>query len=95
MAMSSDRVEFTFTDNTNQRGANLAAAERAFGMCAAEARLAFDNCKRIRCRPSQFARFLIYRSDLVDCNRFASLRPKLIPAVPAEDFVDVSRNSSE
>lgn len=89
---SHDRVEFSLPVppskdiNSVQR-----AAVKAFGMHNND----FSPWReyhvpvKIRCRPSQFARFLIYRAEKVDVNQFANLNAILIPA-ETNEFVDVS-----
>jgi hypothetical protein len=47
------------------------------------------------CRPSQFARFLIHRSGVVNNNRFQELRAELfVPRQPEKPF-DVSTNQAD
>lgn len=90
MAMSKDRVEFDLNDYESNFKATVDAAVRAFAMTPQQANHAVRNGKRIRCRPSQFARFLIYRSENVSVNRFGCLNAKLVPAVDHEEIIDVS-----
>ncbi|MES0188967.1 hypothetical protein NKK48_30350 [Mesorhizobium sp. C386A] len=48
----------------------------------------------IICRPSQFARFLIWRSADVDGNRFKQLNAELIPGEIHDHTLDVTRNAA-
>lgn len=91
---SRDRVQFTFSDNHQNQDANVDAAIKAFGMKRSDAVAAFVNQTRIECRPSQFARFLIYRSDAVSINRFRELDAELFIPKPTREKIDVSGNPS-
>lgn len=89
--MSKDRVRFTFTDHDRNRQACIDAASRAFGMNCGQAYDAFLQARMIICRPSQFARFLIYRAEKVDCNAFKQFGAELIPAQSHDPVIDVSK----
>lgn len=94
MTMSTDRVRFKFNDNPKQEAENVAAAARAFGISRDRAMTAFRNEGTIVCRPSQFARFIIYRiEEGVTCNRIAQLQPTLFHEV--EGHLDVSKNPAK
>jgi len=71
MTASHDRVRFKFKDNPMNQRSTCEAAVRAFGLTPAEAQKAWDYEDTIICRPSQFARFLIYRSETCVNNAFA------------------------
>ncbi len=97
MSMSKDLIEFTFTTNSStgrNDEATTRAAHRAFGVSVATLRGHMIVNRRIRCRPSQFARFIVYRveeggmPDGIQC-----LKPKIIPAVD-HSFVGVSTNQA-
>ena len=91
MSMSKDRVRFILTDNRRNKDACVKAAQRAFGMDLYAARAAFDNEATIICRPSQFARFVIYRSQDVTCNAFQQFKAELFMPEDACQL-DVSKN---
>lgn len=93
MAMSKDRVRFFIGD----RYFALPSAKimigkvmaRAFGISA----MASDSWLRdggvwVTCRPSQFARFLIYRNEAGITNGFMDLHAELV-AVRTDDIYDV------
>lgn len=93
MTMSRDRVRFTFSDKYVEIEKNAIAASKAFGIPIGKARALFEVRAIIICRPSQFARFIIYRSERVACNRIQQLRAELF--TPQEECgMDVSRNSA-
>jgi hypothetical protein len=93
MSMSKDRVEFTLLSNSREMAATLKAARRAFGTDFHFKQL--EEGIRIRCRPSQFGRFIIYRvEEGVTCNQVRTLNPKIIPA-PDDVVADVSKNRHE
>lgn len=96
--MSKDRVEFTLTTGT-QTDRNLhetaRAAVRAFGFTHTAALDHLHAHRRIRCRPSQFARFIIFRvEEGVTPNGIQCLAPELVP-VREESVVDVSKRPHE
>ncbi len=89
---SRDAVEFVLPRPSHRDvDGTRDAAIRAFGMSLIQ----FDAWKndgliQIRCRPSQFARFLIYRAENISCNRFKELEAKLVPG-PELSVVDVTK----
>ena len=96
MSMSKDRVHFLLRDNQCNHSATAQAAARAFGMPLQQANSALKACQPVRivCRPSQFARFLIYRSQGVSNNAFSQFEAELHPS-HCDSVVDVSRNPAE
>jgi len=78
MPQSRDRVKFKFTDCDSNKRAAMDAAMRAFKLKHHEADKLWFNCAEITCRPSQFARFLIYRSEGVSNNGFRQFKAKLV-----------------
>ncbi len=92
MAMSRDRVEFKLAAPHSQRCDVQRAADRAFGHGAVKvpSRHA-DTPVIVRCRPSQFARFLIYRNEEGASNSFRELDARLVEE-DCKQFVDVSAN---
>ncbi len=95
--MSRDRVKFNFCDNRQERHENIRAAIRAFGINTEQAGGAFECGSRIVCRPSQFARFIIYRiEEGITINRIAQLKPVLFTPTPSRGKVlDVSMNEHQ
>jgi hypothetical protein len=95
MGMSRDRVHFEMRDNNCNHHATANAASRAFGMSACDARRMLEKADYapvvVVCRPSQFARFMIYRSEHVKTNTFAQFKAVLKDADDIER-VDVSGN---
>lgn len=90
--MSIDRVEFTCKETERFVDEAARAAVKAFGVSRVTADEWFRKEKRIRCRPSQFARFIIYRVENgISINQIRILDPKLIDLVCPE-IVDVSKN---
>ena len=88
--MSKDRVRFYLADNEENKTAAINAATLAFGFKHLEACRLFNSDTAIICRPSQFARYLIFRSTRVKNNAYQQLKATLIPAGLAPDYVDVS-----
>ena len=86
--MSHDRVQFQLDTACN--AATRKAFTRAFGMEAPKS-FPFGGTITIQCRPSQFIRFLIYRSEEGGPNSFKELYPILVPA-NTQRFLDVSGN---
>ena len=88
--MSSDRVHFIVQNTHYLDDIFREAFCEAFGQDCP-----FVSCNmepaKIVCRPSQFARFLIYRNDLGGKNGFKCLEPVLVPAEQSS-VVDVSHN---
>jgi hypothetical protein len=98
--MSKDRIRFTITGHAASKGgcAYKAIISKAFGHHISEHVLMCDGID-IVCRPSQFARFMIYRSEAIKkgeingCNTFTDLNAELfIPEPPRCQPVDVSKN---
>lgn len=89
MSMSRDRVRFTI----QPYGADTATAAafcKAFGRSFPGAPM--GQTVTVVCRPSQFARFLIYRNDNGGRNLFKELGPTLFTPQPKIDEIDVSGN---
>lgn len=91
--MSRDRVHFTL-DTYGLDLQTRTAFKRAFGIdppAGPNTRPGgyCDTTVTVVCRPSQFARFLIYRNDEGGKNAFKNLNPKL---VEIENILDVSIN---
>jgi hypothetical protein len=93
MAMSRDRVRFKI-DPAAMSSEARRAFMRAFGTSVPSGH--FSSCVdggkvTVICRPSQFARFLIFRNDEGGRNGFKELEPQLF--IPEESrVVDVSKN---
>lgn len=94
--MSKDRVHFYFPGQfaTNEAAAvQDEAAAKAFRMLPSHVKGARQKRLEIICRPSQFARFLIYRNVMGGVNDFKNLDARLVtPEPPPEQPVDVSKN---
>ncbi len=105
--MSRDRIEFRagIYQNTYHYSGNHAhpsdthrhtreALVRTMGMTAHEADEAVRSNRVIRCRPSQFGRFIVVRCNLgIKCNGVKCLEPKQIsPEPPVTEPIDVSTN---
>lgn len=90
MAQSKDRVEFTLRAYDRDVEATMRGAARAFNISEDYARTLLD--KRIICRPSQFARFLIYREKEGACNSFKALSARLFTPETVPSPVDLSGN---
>lgn len=92
--MSTDRVRFKLTDNRCNTSATCAAAAKAFGLHACEAARMFEDEAWVICRPSQFARFIIYRSESIDNNAYRQFNATLFtPHEPTGR--DVSKNPAQ
>jgi hypothetical protein len=90
MAMSKDRVKFYIHPTYFQYNKLYSVLERAFGISANEARGYLNNYGiTIICRPSQFARFMIYRNDAGIKNGFMDLKPELIEPQEKQDPLDL------
>ncbi len=98
MPMSKDRVHFLLKDNQANHSDTARAAAKAFGMSVNQAQSAlrngYHNPMKVVCRPSQFARFLIYRSQSVSNNAFSQFEAELHPE-QCENTMDVSGNPAE
>lgn len=77
MSMSRDRVRFRLTENMLTHSKMPEVLRRAFGVTADEVRRLREGRRGvvIVCRPSQFARFLIYRNEAGIHNQFLALGP--------------------
>lgn len=89
MPMSRDRVRFTI--DTFADTATREAFRKAFGTTM-PSRVGPITTITVVCRPSQFARFMIYRNDNGGKNSFKELKPELFTPEPPVEEVDVSRN---
>ncbi|RWN60191.1 hypothetical protein [Mesorhizobium sp.] len=89
--MIHDRVRFTLSDIDKNHAAIARAAQRAFGLTCSQAYHAVRTEQTIICRPSQFARFLIYREELTG-RRY--LKAELLPAEHHDPILDVTRNAA-
>lgn len=96
--MSHDRVLFTVSD-TMLRNANI---RKALNMaCNIDENLMRSKGNHyqnmvIKCRPSQFARFIIVRQNIFgEPNNMAGLNMKLIPGEQREDIMDVSEKPNK
>ena len=96
MSMSRDRVRFTLTPNVLGKcwQGYSEVCRRAFGQgLQGDCTEGID----IICRPSQFARFLIYRSEAIHCrkikgcNTFNELKAELFTP-ECNTALDVSKN---
>lgn len=100
MTMSKDRVEFKLPCNysysnpakkVTKNQALIDATHKVLGLTREEMQKAIDGGWTIRCRPSQFARFLIIRNNAGLPNSFKELNPKLVPGT--KDVLDVSERA--
>ncbi len=92
MTMSKDRVRFSLGIQYLQATCIDSVLHRAFGVSGKQIRkmLFCDrNSVDILCRPSQFARFLIYRNDAKITNGFKDLNPKLIDPKSSATVINV------
>jgi hypothetical protein len=98
MSMSKDQVEFSLAVNGREaeklRRPFFAAFQQSMPLKGTLRPDRVAEYVLIRCRPSQFARFLILRNEAGCSNGFKELGARLIssPEVPA--ILDVSRNSA-
>jgi hypothetical protein len=91
MSMSNDRIEFTLRSDDRQQDPTVRAAMKAFGMDRSEALKLIVSEGLVRCRPSQFGRFIVYRiQEGVSCNRVLELKPRIVPVPCERKFTDVS-----
>lgn len=93
MSMSKDRIHFFFpgTGYASTQPQDEAAA-KAFRMPVSHARAARQRGLEIICRPSQFARFLIYRNEMGGANDFKGLQARLVTPASQPEVCDVSKN---
>ena len=102
MATSKDRVRFFlppkyFSDNSRLSASTMGRSTckrillQAFGMDNGESERMIQNHSdgfTILCRPSQFARFIVYRHDANECiNGIKDLRPEIVPKMDVYDKV--------
>lgn len=89
MSMSRDRVRFSLQPyGSDQPTKN--AFYKAFG--APFPSRPMGDIIIVVCRPSQFARFMIYRNDFGGKNSFKELAPVLFTPEQEKSEIDVSRN---
>jgi hypothetical protein len=87
--MSPDRIEFTLDKNSDR--CTVRAAHRAFGMHIEQLHRAIRDQVRIRCRPSQFGRFIAFRvEEGVANNCIKELDIKVMAGTPST--LDVATN---
>ena len=83
MAMSTDRVEFKPDTSpvrfSGQQQVDDNATRQAFSKAFGQPMPMLLGMITVRCRPSQFARFLIYREEAGGRNSFKILEAKLVP----------------
>ena len=98
MTMSRDRVKFNLPSVSSTHRCEYARIlVDAFGItCSKADTLAGSMYKEhtIVCRPSRFARFLIYRNNSGIPNEFKALNPVLFTP-QCDDVLDVSKNPKE
>lgn len=94
MSMSRDRVHFEL-DTLNSNHATRTAFMQAFGTQFPASSRSGVGVLTIICRPSQFARFLIYRNEHGGQNLFKELNAKLVPAAADPPLLDVSGNPAQ
>jgi hypothetical protein len=99
--MSKDKVEFELRLSCSERVKLEVPFRNAFGVCLPNPESGYlkdgDSLSRfikIQCRPSQFARFLIYRDEAGCQNRFKELGAKLIKGEVNPVIIDVSKNKT-
>lgn len=99
--MSKDRVQFVLGGHGELRGnlgglpVDLQAAQKAFNLSMPTCFRIDRQLTTIICRPSQFARFLIYRNELGGKNTFQALEAKLLPVKEEPTVIDVSKEPAE
>lgn len=94
MTMSKDRVRFTLPYFYWEKPQMQQAVYKAFGLpkYKIECHMQRSCDITIICRPSQFARFLIYRNELGLENGFKILKPELFTPEAETKTLDVSGN---
>lgn len=101
MSMSKDRVQFVLggrgelRNNLGGLPIDLKAAQKAFNLSTQACFRIDHQLTTIICRPSQFARFMIYRNEMGGKNTFQNLEAKLIPAKEEPTVIDVSKEPAE
>ena len=102
MTMSHDRVRFTLSESVLNRSGMDGVLNKAFNINVrtAESYLNYESehagkVLTIICRPSQFARFLIYRNDACINNIFKAMYPELfVPEEEKKTPLDVSTHET-
>ena len=95
MSMSHDRVEFEVREYLlSQEGVRNALWDAlSIRQDLSKSMAAKGQTMKIRCRPSQFARFIILRHVKYGCaNNMACLNMKLVPGQPEVEIIDASKN---
>ena len=92
--MSKDRVHFYITATISRQIPVCGAFQEAFGRECPKVH-DFDEPVKIICRPSQFARFLIYRDQRGGTNGFKCLNASLVAGCEPKWQLDVSGNPAE
>ena len=99
--MTKDRVRFTLTGSMLIKCGMNEVLNKAFNINTrtAESYLNYDKdhdskTLTIICRPSQFARFLIYRNEADIDNSFKAINPELFVPDPKKAPLDVSTHES-
>lgn len=95
--MSKDRVRFYVGPKYSSYGDKIKKVlQQAFDISYQESCcLMQGNGFWITCRPSQFARFLIYRNEASITNGFMDLRAKLITTQAREGEIDVGERAHQ
>ena len=103
MTQSQDRIHFTCKDSNANREITVSAAMKAFGLSRHDVEAAFDDYRRMVCRPSQFARFIVFRAEGIKkhisrhvgmTNGFTQFEAELVNPAHSE-FLDVSQDFSK
>lgn len=98
--MSRDRVSFEIGEgyfcSRSRQNKMSEVLERAFGISESEidCQIRTNGCVQIVCRPSQFARFLIWRNDAGINNGFKDLQAKLFTPKKPKGPIDVSSRTT-
>jgi hypothetical protein len=92
--MSKDRVHFKVKPCHAENEAFRSAFYHAFGQSCPKMRSEYYEGVLVVCRPSQFARFLIWRNEFGGRNSFKDLEAELVQP-GYDDTVDVSRNPAK
>jgi hypothetical protein len=91
MAMSKDAVEFYPNSPTSETDNLIQTLSDTMGISKYTARTIVKENAMIRCRPSQFARFIILRNTNQMTNGLRNLNPKLF-TVDRIEVTDVTQN---
>jgi len=97
--MSKDRIKFKVLQkvayfSSVRAEAIVTALVKGLGMYEHEARHCVANGATIICRPSQFARFLIFRNEAGGDNTFKELEPELFTPDSIPRVLDVSMRAA-